>query len=192
MNRILHQRGTLQRLLKWFYLMFFILLAESGHGQMGFTVYPTEYQIKAKYLYNFTRYVNWPQEVFKGSASPYIIGIIGQDPFGIEIEKTVEGKNIKNRIFSVKRFNSESDLEYCHILFIGLIDRTYQTRILNKIRGLSILTVGNRVNFGRDGGIINFVKKKDQIRFEINTKVARESGLKISTKLLKMADIIDT
>ena len=190
MYKILQKR-PLQRVSKLI-IVCTILLAESVNSQMGFTVYPTEYQIKAKYLYNFTRYVNWPQEVFKDSASPYIIGIIGQDPFGIEIEKTVEGKNIKNRTFSVKRFNSASDLEYCHILFIGLIDRAYQTRILNKIQGLSILTVGNRVNFGQDGGIINFIKKKDQIRFEINTKVARESGLKISTTLLKMADIIDS
>lgn len=159
---------------------------------MGFTVYPTEYQIKAKYLYNFTRYVNWPKEAFTDSVSPFIIGIIGQDPFGVNLEKTVEGKKINSRTFLIKRFQSAKNLEYCHILFIGISDREHHHQILDTIQGLSILTVGSRVKFAQDGGIINFIKKKKRIRFEINTKMARESGLRISTKLLKMADIVES
>ena len=179
---------------KWFYitLSIIILLIKTGHSQMGFTVYPTQSQIKAKYLYNFTRYVNWPKEAFTDSVSPFIIGIMGQDPFGTDLEKTVEGEKIKNRTFSVKRFISPNDFEYCHILFIGITDREHQLQMLQKIKGLSILTVGNRIKFAQDGGIINFIEKKEQIRFEINTKVARESGLSISTKLLKMADIVES
>ena len=175
-------------------ITFFFILAvrTTGYAQMGFTVYPTEFQIKAKYLYNFTRYVNWPKVAFKDSLSPFIIGIIGEDPFGTELEKTVEGKKIKNRTFTVKRFVSVDDLEYCHILYIGIANRESQLQILRKIRRSSILTVGNRANFTQDGGIINFVEKKEKIRFEINTKIARESGLKISTKLLKMADIVES
>ena len=192
MNRFLYRKRTFRQLNKWLHMILIFLLVRSAKSQMGFTVYPTEYQIKAKYLYNFTRYVNWPKEVFTDSISPFVIGIVGQDPFGIELEKTVEGKNIKNRTFSVKRFNSINDLEFCHMLFIGLIDKKHQNQILNKIKGLSILTVGNRTNFTQDGGIINFIEKKEQVRFEINTKVARESRLKISTKLLKMADIFDS
>jgi hypothetical protein len=160
-----------------------------SHSQMGFTVYPTEYQIKAKYLYNFTRYVNWPKEAFADSVSPFIIGIVGRDPFGIDLEKTVEGKRIKNRTFSIKRFRSIDDLEYCHILYIYTEDRRHQIQILKNIKGLSILSITSRAKLSQDGGIINFIEKKEQIRFEINIKKAREARLKISTKLLKMADM---
>ncbi len=159
---------------------------------MGFTVHPTEHQIKASYIYNFTRFVDWPKEVFADSTSPFIIGIIGQDPFGIDLEKTVEGKIIKNRTFSVKRFLTIDDIEYCHILFFGISNRVKQIQILHKIRGLSILTIGNRAKFTLDGGIVNFIEKKKKIRFEINKKIARESELNISTKLLKMADIVES
>ncbi|MBN1782316.1 YfiR family protein [bacterium] len=165
-----------------------MLLVSDGYSQMGFTVYPTEYQVKAQYLYNFARFVDWPEESFENPDSPFVIGIVGQDPFGIDLEKTVEGKQIKNRRFIIRRYDNSADLSSCHILFIGTDDRTRRSALIDRLKHRCILTVGDENNFVPDGGMINFVVRKKKIRFEINREAVKQSGLKISTKLLKMAE----
>jgi hypothetical protein len=161
----------------------------NNDAQMGFTVYPTEYQIKAKYLYNFARFVDWPEESFQSPDSPFVIGIIGNDPYGIDLEKTIEGKQIKNRKFIIRTYQNLENLSSCHILFIGVNDRALRSQIFNKIKKYSILTVGDDDSFTKDGGMINFIIKKKRIRFEINREAVKQSPLKMSTNLLKMAVI---
>lgn len=174
-----------------FTLFLIIVWANNSHSQMGFTVYPTEYQIKAKYLYNFARFVDWPEKSFQNPDSPYVIGIIGSDPYGIDLEKTVEGKQVKNRKFKIRRYQNLDSLSTCHILFIGTESRARLLQIFEKIKNFSILTVGDEKNFAKDGGMINFVIKKKRIRFEINMATVKRSHLKMSTNLLKMAEIIE-
>jgi len=175
-----------------FTILIIILWVFQSHSQMGFTVYPTEYQIKAKYLYNFTRFVDWPEESFQNPDSPFVIGIIGSDPYGIDLEKTIEGKQIKNRKFRIRRYQNLDNLAFCHILFIGVDNRARRSQIFNKIKNNSILTVGDENNFAKDGGMINFIIKKKKIRFQINREAVKQSRLKMSTKLFKMAEIIES
>ncbi|MBN2102882.1 YfiR family protein [bacterium] len=175
--------------IRCFTVFIIILGGSNSYSQMGFTVIPTEYQIKAKYLYNFARFVDWPEESFNNPDSPFVIGIIGSDPYGIDLEKTIEGKQIKNREFRIRRYQNLEDLSSCHILFIGVDNRDRRSQIFSKIKNNSILTVGDETNFSKDGGMINFIIKKKKIRFEINSEAVKQSGLKMSTKLLKMADI---
>lgn len=177
---------------KFFHLIILIsVLTLKSQAQMGFTVYPSEYQVKAKYLYNFTRFVDWPDQTFSHSDTPYIIGILGEDPFGIDLDKTVEGKKIKGRSFIVKRFKQIDDLKFCHILYIGLTDQSKSIQVIEKIKGSNILTVGDIKNFAHNGGIINFITKDKKIRFEINVQAAKETGIHISSKLLKQSNIIE-
>jgi hypothetical protein len=168
-----------------------ILWVSDSYSQMGFTVYPTEYQIKAKYIYNFTRFVDWPEESFENPDSPFVIGIIGNDPYGIDLDKTIEGKQIKNRRFIIRRCQNIEDLSSCHILFIGVDKGAQRSQIFNKIKNKCILTVGDEEHFARDGGMINFIIMKKRIRFEINREAVKQSHLKMSTNLLKMAVIIE-
>ncbi len=178
--------------IKFFHLIILItLLTLRSQAQMGFTVYPSEYQVKAKYLYNFSRFVDWPDQAFPHSDTPYIIGILGEDPFGIDLDKTVEGKKVKGRNFIVKRFHRIDDLEFCHILFIGVPDQKKSIRIIDKLKETSILTVSERKKFAHDGGIINFITKEKKIRFEINRQAAKNAGINISSKLLKQSNIIE-
>ena len=159
-------------------------------AQMGFTMYPSEYQVKAKYLYNLARFVDWPEHTFADSNSSYIIGILGEDPFGIDLEKTVEGKKVKGRNFSVKRFKNCTHLEFCHILFINLGNPRKLHEAIKKIDDKNILTVGDTENFAHNGGIINFIIKEKKIRFQVNLQAAETSDIQISSKILRQADII--
>ncbi len=147
-----------------------------------------EYRVKAAYLYNFLKFVDWPPE--KGAeASPYIIGVIGEDPFGKELvsigEKTVKGRPLK-----IKYFKGVEDLETCHILFICASEKERIEIILKRLNDMPVLTVGDVADFAQRGGMINLVKSGKTVRFEINRDAAEKTGLKISSKLLKLAVII--
>ena len=172
-------------------IILIILLSIKVQAQMGFTLYPSEYQVKAKYLYNLARFVDWPEQSFADSNSSYIIGILGEDPFGIDLEKTVEGKKAKGRNFVVKRFPKYEDLQFCHILYINLTDKDKLNKVIKKIKNENILTVGDTKNFAQNGGIINFITKEKKIRFQINLSAAEQSGIQISSLILRQADLIE-
>jgi len=174
----------------WPVLMTAVLLG-SGRlaAQMGFTVYPSEYQIKSRYIVNLVRYVDWPENAFQDTSSPYIIGLTGNDPYGIDLEKAIEGKTINNRHFIIRQFEENEVIGKCHILVVGSRERDFHRKVLLKIRSRSILSISDSPFFAEDGGMIHFVIRKKKIRFQINTAAVKQSGLKISTKILKMAEI---
>jgi len=172
-------------------LVIITLFATKGQAQMGFTKYPSEYQMKAKFLYNFARFVEWPDGVFADSNSSITIGVIDPDPFGIDLDKTVEGKRINGRGFRIRRFHRVNELEFCHILFIGTPDKEYRLQILKRLEDWSVLTVGDKKDFAYDGGIINFIMVGKKIFFEINMKALKKSGLVLSPRILKMSNLIE-
>lgn len=172
-------------------ILIVILWAGNSTAQMGFMIYPSENQVKAKYLYNFARFVDWPDEVFPDDKTPITIGVICEDPFGIDLNKTVEGKRINGREFRIKRFERLENVEYCHILFVGSCSRDVRQRILDQLKILPILTVGDADRFASDGGMINFIKMGEDVRFEINNEAAKRSGLILSPRILKMARIVE-
>lgn len=172
-------------------ILIVLLFAVNSIAQMGFMIYPSENQVKAKYLYNFARFVDWPDEVFPDDKTPITIGVICEDPFGIDLNKTVEGKRINGREFRIKRFDQLEHMEYCHILFIGSCSRDVRYRILNELKVMPVLTVGDADRFASDGGMINFIEVDEDIRFEINNEAVKRSGLVLSPRILKMATIVE-
>ena len=151
---------------------------------------PSEYQLKAVFLYNFAKFVEWPAESFADDQSPIILGILGEDPFGDTIDQIIKGKTIKDRELTIKRFEKIEKLEACHILFISSSEEKRLEEILETLRDSSVLTVGEMKQFARSGGMINFTVRESKIRFEINVDAAERAKLKISSKLLKLAKII--
>lgn len=147
---------------------------------------PTEYQVKATYLYNFSKFVEWPANLNGDQNMPIIIGILGDDPFGPEIERTINGKTSNGRRLVIKRFQNLRALEYCHILFISSSERNSLRQTLASV-GPGVLTVGEADHFVQTGGIINFVFVENTVHFEINKAAAERAGLKISAKLLNLA-----
>ena len=149
-----------------------------------------EYQIKAVFLYNFTHFIDWPNEAFEYQYSPFIIGIIGNDPFGPFIEATIEGERIGSHVIRSQRYKSISEIKDCHILYIASKDPDEIKRILKAVEGKNILTVGDTPNFTRWGGMIRFYTEEGKIRLQINNTVAKAEGLKISSKLLRVAQVM--
>lgn len=149
-----------------------------------------EYVIKAAFLYNFTKFAEWPDNKFTDTQSPVNICIFGQDPFGQAIDVVTEGKKIKGRLLEVKRIHDVADVDKCHMLFISSYGNTNMLDVLDRVANQSILTVADSKNFAEQGGMINLVTINNKIRLEINESVVNSSGVHLSSQLLKLAKII--
>ena len=148
-----------------------------------------EYRIKAAFLYNFAKFVEWPSEAFDDEDSTLILGVFGDDPFGAALQ-SLRGKTVRGRRLIIKRFDSLLDLDQCHILFITSSAPQQQQKALESLEGSNVLTVGEMQRFAQMGGIINFVIRKNKLRFEINLDAGKRAGLVISSQLLKLADSV--
>jgi len=148
---------------------------------------PTEYQIKAAFVYNFAKFVEWPTEAFPAPTSPIIIGVLGQNVFGDNLQKTISNKVLNNRPLQFKEFHSVTEATNCHILFISTSEKAKFQKIIQGLQGTSVLTVSESTEFIGAGGMINFVLEANKVRFQINGEAAKQAGLKISSKLLSLA-----
>src|SRR5580704_14845077 len=128
-----------------------ILLATAAWGQRD-----EEYRVKAAFLFNFAKFVEWPRRVFKTSADPITICVAGQNPFGNALTDAVRGKTVDGRTFVVRQVPSEQPVTGCQILFIGSSERKWLHSILGDIKNGGVLTVGEADTFSSEGGIINF------------------------------------
>lgn len=150
---------------------------------------PSEYQVKAAFLYNFANFVEWP-EIALSDTTTLIIGVLGKDPFGSALTR-FEKRSVKGRPLRVVQSERLQDLPFCHMLFISSTEEENLTQVFQYLEGKPTLTVGELEQFAQRGGVINFIIKNKKVRFEINRTRALESGLKLSSKLLKLATIVD-
>jgi hypothetical protein len=148
---------------------------------------PTEYQLKAAFVLNFAKFVEWPPAAFAKDDSPIVLGILGESPLGSVLEQTIQGKKVNSRELEVTKLPSTAGATNCHILFIGTSDKARLPEILKGLGRASVLTVGEADGFTESGGMINFVRQGNKIRFQINEAAAKSAGLKISSKLLSLA-----
>ena len=167
----------------------FVSLFEPGRGFSGETSL-TEYQVKSLILVSLPKYVDWPSDAFANANTPIMIGVLGDSKFGAELAKTVEGQNVVGRPIIVRQIQTPEDSDKCHILFIGSSEKTHLADILGRIKAKPVLTVGETDQFLDQGGVINFVKKEGKIRLEINMDAARLANLQISSRLLRVADVV--
>ena len=150
-----------------------------------------EYLLKAAFLYNFAKFTTWPAEAFPGPQTPLRVCILGEDAFGAAME-SIEGKSVKQRPLAVIRITQVSDAERCHILFVGTSEEARLRAILDDLHERPILTISDMPNFARAGGTINLKTVDDQIQFDINVDAANAADLKLSSKLLRLANIVST
>jgi hypothetical protein len=148
---------------------------------------PSEYEVKALWLLNCARFVDWPEQAFADAQSPFVIGVLGKDPFGKHLKKTLEGRTVKGRSFVVKRVSTDQELKACQILFISTSERKRTRNLLAKLKGAPVLTVGEMDDFLDQGGMIQFVRKDDTIRFAVNLEFAKPAQLYMSAHLLRVA-----
>ena len=148
-----------------------------------------EYSVKGAFLYNFAKFVSWPEEAFRDDSIHIILCVFGKDPFAGGLA-SVKGKRVKDRKVVIKHCETLDDLEKCHILFISRPEEQNLSEILAKVRNWNTLTVSDMEGFAQSGGVIHFVTVEQKIRFEINLDAAERAGLKISSKLLRLAKIV--
>ena len=182
------------------YLLATILIFAAGFHPVSSSEQIPEYQIKAGFLYKFLLFVEWPETAFDDSGDIVSIGILGSNPFG-DAFQPVEGKSIRGRKLVIRRFKQgtrNSSLLDCQLLFISTSEKSDMRRILRALHEHPVLTVSEFDGFIELGGMINFVEKDKNVRFEINDNAARGSGItirsvmkRVATRIIGEADELD-
>lgn len=150
---------------------------------------PNEYSLKAVFLYNFCRFVDWPPAAFNSPNEPLIIGIIGQDPFGALLAEAIAGENYHGRPIQIAHFRSPREIRQCHLLFVSDSAAGEYGAIIAAAAGRNILTVGESDVFLDQGGMIALTAEQNRVRLRINPTALRNTQLSVSSKLLQVADI---
>ncbi|HKV09556.1 MAG TPA: YfiR family protein [Thermoanaerobaculia bacterium] len=149
-----------------------------------------EYGVKAAFLYNFTKFVEWPKPAFDERGSLRLC-VLGQDPFGKSLSSVVEGEEVQGRPITLLRIDSLDDPRLCHLLFLGRTETSRFPAVLAAVRGAPVLTVGEAPGLLEKGVGINFVLVDGKVRFEINQAAVEAHGLKMSSKLLRLATRVE-
>ncbi len=152
----------------------------------------SEYQVKAAFLYNFTKFVDWPPQPGNLGQKPFAICVIGDDPFRGGLETIVEGKSVNGQVLEVRHVKKIDDAQDCRIAFISSSEKVRFRPILDGLRGSGVLTVGDTKGFAEMGGVINFTLVDNHVHIEINPEAAKVQKLKISSRLLRVAQIVRT
>jgi hypothetical protein len=150
-----------------------------------------EYQLKAVFLYNFAQFIEWPREAFSDANAPLVIGVLGNDPFGPYLDETIKNEKVHERPLDVKRFRTLDEVKACHILFISISEKENVKDICLKLKSTNILTVGDTPNFTKHGGMVRFFTEENKTRIRINLEATKNADLTISSKLLRLADIVN-
>ena len=146
-----------------------------------------EYQVKAAFLFNFAKFVEWPAQFSNASPGSVVLCVFGQNPFGNALD-AVSGRRVGMKTFIVREISDASLANQCHILFLAGSERKRTSSILGQLKGASILTVGEADDFISSGGIVAFKLKDARVRFEIDAVAAERAKLQISSKLLSLGD----
>jgi hypothetical protein len=149
-----------------------------------------EYQLKAVFLFNFAQFVEWPASAFPEPDTPLGICILGEDPFGAYLDETVRGETVANHPLAIRRYRTVDEIRGCHILFVSRQEQGHLSEILDSLKGHSVLTVSDAERFASRGGMIRFVTDHNRIRLRINLEAARAANLRLSSKLLRPAQIV--
>ena len=156
-----------------------------GHAQDALP----EYQVKAAYLFNFLKFVEWPAEAFGDPLAPIVIGIVGDDPFGNALPQVVIGKTVQGRDLVIRKYRAGEDLRASHILFISASEKKRLPQLLASLHGSNVLTVADVDGFLEEGGMIRLYSEGDRVRFAINVDATMMAKLKVSSKLLSLAHV---
>jgi hypothetical protein len=176
-----------------------LLLATSGvlflHLQQPLATQTSanpDYRVKATFLFQFTQFVVWAPTAFSTDRTALVIGILGEDPFGMFLDETVRDERSNGRPLIVERYRRLEDLRNCHVLFVSQSEVNRISDILEALKGRSVLLVADAAGFADRGGMIQFVTQGNRIRLRINVAAARAANLTISSNLLRPATIINS
>ena len=150
---------------------------------------PSDYQVKAAYLYNFGRFIEWPR-VVTAKSGPFTVCVLGQDPFGSTLDATMAGETIAGRNVVAKRSSTPEESVNCEILFLSAAEAGRLNKIMEDLDKAAVLTVSDMPQFAQRGGMIQFVLEGNRVRFEVNLTATQHAGLTLSSDLLKVATAV--
>ena len=180
------ERGRAGFLFFGLWLMLFCLGLSAARSQ----TISHEYPLKAVFLFNFAQFTDWPTNAFDKPDSPLVIGVLGDDPFGAVLDDAVRDEIVNGRKFVVERYHRVEDIKACHILFISQSETKRLDKIVAALKGKPVLTVSEIDNSAQRGVRVQFITENNKIRFKINTDSLEEANLTMSSKLLRLAEII--
>jgi len=153
---------------------------------------PSEHQVKAAFLYNFANFVEWPDGALGPAGAPLKVCVVGTDPFGLALDEAFRDQVVQGRRVQIARGGSLAAVGRCHILFLSQSEQGRWPDLLKELDGAPTLTVADGPPLVRQGGMVNFVIEAKRVRFEINRLAAEHAGLRISSKLLALARIVES
>ena len=149
-----------------------------------------EYVVKAGFLFNLAKYVAWPEPAFETANAPILIGIVGDDPFGDVLERTLAGKSVHDHPFQIRRFRELADIRNVHMLFVPRSESGRLTQILRLVDDQPVLTVGEQAAFAVHGGMVAILIEGQKPSLHINPSAVERQRLEVDTKLLRIATIV--
>jgi hypothetical protein len=163
-----------------------------GHMSAAESPMVLEYKIKAGYLFNFAKYVEWPEKTLPATNSPVIIGLLADDPAAVIIEQQLQGKLANGHPLSVKLLVDLTGVSVCHIFFVSRAQKERTEDLLARLPTTPVLLVGEVDQFAHRGGMLNFIRKDEAFRLEVNLEAAEKAGLRVTSKLASIATIVKT
>jgi hypothetical protein len=151
---------------------------------------PTDFQVKAAYLYNFGRFVEWPTQIAAISGDAFTVCVLGQDPFGPTLDATLAGERIGGKRVVARRISGPQEAGNCQILFLRLTEGDRLNKIIEAVDQKAVLTVSDMPQFVERGGMIQFVLEGNRVRFKVNLTATQHAGLTLSSELLKVATAV--
>ncbi|MDP9337669.1 MAG: YfiR family protein [Acidobacteriota bacterium] len=149
-----------------------------------------EYQVKAAFLLNFAKFIEWPPGAFHSDTAPITLCVFTYDPFGSALDDILRGKNIHGREVLSRRTNELLDLKHCQVVFVSDKTDTRLSEVLNALKGSSVLLVGEGDDFAERGGAVQFFLEDKKLRFAVNVDAVQRAGLTVSSKMLALARIV--
>jgi YfiR/HmsC-like len=169
-------------------LLFLFAAARQPVGAQSRTA--GEYEVKAAFLYNFAKFIDWPDGSFAGSRAPFSICVLGADPFGSTLDSALREKTIGSHPVTLARLRDAAQARRCQMVFVSSSESRRLSEIEDRLRGASVLLVGDFPGFASAGGALQFIIEDNRVRFLINTDAAQRAGLRLSSKLLSVARVV--
>jgi hypothetical protein len=171
-------------------LVLLLLLAQAARSFAADPQTLTEYQIKAGFFFNFTRFVDWPESAFVTASSPILMCVLGETPLTDLVTDVALGKVVNGRAVSIRRVKASDDLRLCNLLFISAEEERHTAEILGSVKKTSTLTVGETPGFAQAGGMINFSIQENKVKLELNLEATTRVGLKVNSKLIAVSRLV--
>ena len=164
---------------------FVTLCLSAGSGQGAEAL--KEYELKAAFLYNFTKFIEWPTNRFQDAKAPFVVAVAGSSPCTAELEKIAKERKVNGRPLIIKTVKTPEAARDAHVLFVPTSENARLKEWLPSMQGAGVLSIGESEPFLKEGGILNFVLAEEKIRFDLNIDQAEAAGLRVSAQLQKLA-----